>query len=222
MYCDECDVTIPYTTDTCPLCLKKISDSEVLDNPVYPKRNASFRFPMKYSFSLFYSIIAFSTFFIVLLVNLLTDRSVLWAFIVGAGLLYLFALIRHTILTSYGSASKLFVQGVLLSLLILIIQQVTKSGAWAYEYVIPMVLMTNTIALWALALIRRVRRANYVFTLVGIAICNLVPVIWYIAGASSVLWTMIVSASSALITLIIAPTVFHKPLIAELKRLFHL
>jgi len=222
MYCDECDVTIPYETDTCPLCLKKIADQTEPFNPVYPRRNASFRFPKRYSFSLFYSAVAYTTFLIVLLVNLLTTPDVLWSLIVGAGLLYLYVLIRHTILTPYGSAAKIFLQGFILTVLIYIIQNVTHSGNWAYEYVIPMILLANTIVLWAVAIVRRKRRASYALNLIIIAALNLVPVLWYLTGRADVLWTMIVSASVSVATALAVVTVFGKFLIAELKRLFHM
>lgn len=222
MYCDECDVTIPYQTDTCPLCFKKLSDNETLNNPIYPRRNASFRFPARYSFTLFYSIIAYTAFFVVLLVNLLTDKQILWAFIVGAGLIYLYVLIRHTIMTSYGSAAKIFIQGILLSVVVLTVQNVTHTGKWAYEYVIPMILFANTVTLWAVSLIRRKRRASYAFNLIIISVLNLIPVLWYLIGYSDVLWTMIVSASTALITALIVVTVYGPLLAAELKRLMHI
>lgn len=222
MYCDECDVIIPYETDTCPLCFKKISDNKILNNPMYPRRNTSFRFPAKYSFTLFYSIIALALFLIVLIVNLITDKELLWALIIGAGLIYFYVLIRHTIMTSYGSASKIFVQGFLLCFVILIIQNITHSGKWAYEYVIPITLLANTIVLWALTLIRRIRRPTYAFTLILVSILNLIPVYWYFIGYSKVLWTMIVSLSVAGITILLVLLIFTKPLISEIKRLLHI
>lgn len=220
MYCDDCDITIPYETDTCPLCFKKISDVKVLDNPIYPRRDSSFRFPAKYSFSLFYSVIAISVFAIVLLINLLTNRTILWAVIVGIGLLYTFILIRHTIMTPYGSASKIFVQGLILSVAILIIQNVTHTGIWAYNYAIPMMLVGNTIVLWLLALVRKVRRANYVLSLIGISALNMIPLIWFFMY-NTVLWTMIVSVSTAVVTALLVILIFGKLLISEVKRLFH-
>ncbi|MGI6701970.1 MAG: DUF6320 domain-containing protein [Christensenellales bacterium] len=222
MYCDECDIDIPYTTDTCPLCLKKLSDEVTPDNPMYPRRNASFRFPVRYSFTLFYAVIAFTTFFVMLIINLVTSKHILWAFIVGAGYIYLYVLIRHTIMTSYGSASKIFVQGLILSFLILIIQNVTHSGAWAYDYVIPMILLANTIALWAVGIVRRKRRANYIFNLIIISVLNLAPLYWYLTERSTVLWTTIMSTVVACATASAVLLVFGKLLLGEVKRLLHL
>lgn len=222
MYCDECDITIPYTTDTCPLCNKKISDTKELDNPIYPRRNASFRFPVKYSFTIFFTTIAISIFLIVLIVNLLTDKSILWALIVGAGLMYTYALIRHTIMTSYCSASKIFIQGSLLCFLILIIQNVTRSGYWAYEYVIPMILVVNTAVLWAITLIIRTKRASYALTLIGVSILSFIPMIWFALAYSDVLWTALVPFILAIITLPLVLIMFNKILYIELKRLLHI
>ena len=222
MFCDDCKIKIPYLTDTCPLCEKKVSDTNELDNPLYPRRNASFKFPVKYSFSMFYGIIAFSIFIIMLVVNLITSKHLLWAFIVGAGLIYLFVLVRHTILTSYGSAGKIFMQGLIICILLWVIQWVTRSGTWAYDYVIPMVLVINTIVQWALAFIRRIRRANYAFTLLGMSILNIAPLLWYLMGLSTVLWTMIMSLSTAGLTLIMCMILFRRLVYEEIKRLMHI
>jgi hypothetical protein len=202
--------------------MKKLSDEVTPDNPIYPRRNASFRFPARYSFTMFYSVSALVAFLAALLVNLLTTPNILWSLIAGAGLVYLYVLIRHTIMTSYGSAAKIFLQGFLIAVLVWIVQGVTHSGNWAYEYVIPMILLANTVVLWALAIVRRVRRGNYSLNLLIISVLDFVPVIWYLTGHSVVLWTMIVSASISLATMVPVLTVFGKFLLTELKRLFHM
>jgi hypothetical protein len=125
-------------------------------------------------------------------------------------------------MTSYGSASKILVQGLMLGILIYIIQKVINVGTWAYDYVIPMILSANTIVLWAVSIVRRIRLPNYAFSLIIISLVNIIPFIWFLTGVSLVLWTAITSLSLAVITIILVVSIYGKPFLNELRRLLHI
>lgn len=221
MFCKECKVNVDYQTDICPLCGAKISD-KILKNNIFPKRDASFRFPLKYSFTRYYLLLTASIFLIVLLINLLTSSEIMWAFIVGGGLLYIYALIKYAILSPVGSPFKLLIHVITLSLLLWLIQySISPNQHWAYNYVIPLVLFANTLVMWTFTLIHHIRRASYAVNLIIMSVLNIIPLFFYNFGLSKVLWPVLLTSVFSIITLFVVYNVFGKLLLSEIKKLFH-
>ncbi len=223
MYCDKCKVNITYTTDTCPLCRGRISDTLELSSPNYPRRDSKFRFPLKYSFSRLYLTIAIFLYALMLILDLFISPNYGWSHIAGICLLYAYVLIRHTIIANEGSAGKILLQGIMVGFIVLVVQYFFHDrGNWGFNYVLPVILMGNCVGLWLASIIRKVRYGSYSFFLLIAGLLALLPLLWYDLGISNIVWLAITCAVVGGLTIILVLSIFGKRVWNELKKIIHI
>lgn len=137
-HCDKCNVNVNSELDHCPLCFNQISgdgNTPGLYNvsSSKPKEIQKSHKTRKVLFLISLAVVLTSG-----LINYLS-RTPFWSGIVGLSVLYLWILVKHTIMSSRNAFEKIALQ-VLGILSILIITNHVSGGEWFLDYVFPALL----------------------------------------------------------------------------------
>jgi len=153
--------------------------------------------------------------------NYLAYDGVLWSVLAVASILYLWAGIAHSIRHHVNVASKILVQVLCASVLVVLVDLVLGYDGWSVNYLVPLLFGLANIAVLILLTINRLDWRNYLMYQLGIALLGFVPIILYLCGAvDRPLITMIATVISSL-TLIGTMIFGERKVESELKRRFH-
>lgn len=187
--CPRCKVHILTNRMTCPLCtavLKPSSKETSLVPSKFPPYKPSDAIKRNFVLRLllFISIVIGG---VSLLVNLLLIETGLWSLIVISGIIYLWILIKYTIMTNYNISLRLLFQAIAVTIFVFAIERfiplLTKEPMgthWALEYVMPFVMIATSLAITILIFIRPLKYREYVFYLFCMSILGFIPIIFYL------------------------------------------
>lgn len=159
-HCNHCKVDVNSKNSFCPLCynaLETVSGDEL--TPIYdvcdkkPRSDVKNHFILKL-FTLF-SIIAVAG---AVFINLIVGGK-FWAGIVITSILYLWILIRHTIVSYRNAFEKVFLQLVGISLILISTSFMSVDNGWFLNYVLPSVLSGASLTLLMVLFCSRRRKA---------------------------------------------------------------
>lgn len=231
-YCKSCGVNVDTDRMTCPLCkevLEYFDDSHIKGMEQYlgykekPKKLHIVR-----KLFLFLSIIVLT---ICAVVNIMTYNGTLWSLIVAGTILYLWVLVKFTILSRKNIAKKLVLQAAAILLLFVFIQSLTPDTRWALPYALPFVMLATCFAITLLILIKTMRYKDYMLYLVSVALVGLIPLLLSIIDATKFLfevnekivrWPSIVCSLYALFTIIGLFIFGDRATKDEFKKRFHI
>ena len=219
--CSKCKVNVNSHRKTCPLC------GQILDNPnketqtmLYPPYNSNSK-----KINLFLRILLFTsiiTIVISLLINLLTNPKHLWSIYVIIGVFYGLILIRSTIMSKSNVALRLVIQMITLSIVVVAIEELSDSGSWALDYVIPFICIVTTLSIIIIIISKPMIYSDYLFYLLIAVIIGFVPLILYFTKIVDVLWPSISAAGVSIITIFGMIFFADRATKDELKKRFHL
>ncbi len=210
-HCHECNIDIDTNRVTCPFCrdiLKEINDdtTKMEDYQKYKETKQNSHTVRK--IFIFLSLIAI---FVCSLVNGLTFSGSLWSLIVIGGIIYLWVLIRITIMSRQNIALKLFLQAVAIGIILLFIQVQNNNIHWLMPYALPFLMVATTLAITLLIFIKIMRYRDYMLYLIMVALLGIIPIILVFIETTQylfevdgklIIWPSIVSCSYAVFTLI--------------------
>jgi hypothetical protein len=174
---------------TCPLCttVLKESDKETTLKPSkFPPYKSSDAVKRNFVLRLllFISIVVGGVSF---LINMLLLETGLWSLIVISGIIYLWILIKYTIMTNYNISLRLLFQAITVTLLVFAIERFIPSltlapigTRWALEYVMPFVMIATSLAITIIIFVRPLKYRDYVFYLFCMSILGFIPIILYL------------------------------------------
>ena len=151
--CSKCNVTVNTNYKTCPLCYNELTETKGEVNELFKQRELEPKKPsvkkvLKKLF-LFLSIIAI---IVCVTINLMVKVFPLWSLLVVLGILYVWILIVHTIISKRNIFEKLFLQiGTIIGLLFAC-QWISDGRQWMVDYVIPCISMAVMLVLFILCL----------------------------------------------------------------------
>ena len=151
--CSKCNVTVNTNYKTCPLCYNELTETKGEVNELFKQRELEPKKPsvkkvLKKLF-LFLSIIAI---IVCVTINLMVKVFPLWSLLVVLGILYVWILIVHTIISKRNIFEKLFLQiGTIIGLLFAC-QWISDGRQWMVDYVIPSISMAVMLVLFILCL----------------------------------------------------------------------
>ncbi len=160
--CEKCNVNVATNKKQCPLCFNELegegenaenfySDAPYCDNTT--KKNILLTKVFSFLTIVVLAICAF--------INVYTGTEVLWSVLIGVGIVYVWVLIRHTILSRRGSFEKMFFQFVGLFAVVLTTNWLAASGEWFWDIFAPSAsLLTITVLLFLLLVNKK--RSDYV------------------------------------------------------------
>ncbi|MFA6627310.1 MAG: DUF6320 domain-containing protein [Bacilli bacterium] len=216
--CPKCLVEVKTNRKTCPLCGQML-EGEGSNTPTFPPYQ-----PQSKQINLFLRI----TFFITvvtgiasIIVNALTYQGVLWAGYIMLGLVYMWIIIKSTIIADRNVAKKLFVQMIALSILVIAVEKLSGSSGWALDYVVPLICEFSIIAIIILIVSKKMRFNDYLLYLLTTILISFVPIILYWTNIVEVLWPSVSSAGIGLVTILGMIIFADTATKDELKKRFH-
>lgn len=216
--CPKCLVEVKSNRRTCPLCGQML-EGEGTTQPTYPSYQ-----PITKQINLMLRIILFITLvagLTSLLINVLTYVDTWWAAYVILGLIYMWIVIKSTILSHRNVAKKLLIQMIALSLIVIAVEKISKSSGWALDYVVPSICGLTTIAIIILIMSKKMRYNDYLLYLLTTVLISFVPIILYWSDVVAVLWPSVTAAGISVVTILGMVIFADKATKDELKKRFH-
>lgn len=151
--CSKCNVTVNTNYKTCPLCYNELTDAEGEVNELFVHREQEVKKPsvkkILTKLFLFISIIAI---IVCVTINLMVKVFPLWSLLVVLGIIYVWILVLHTIISKRNLFEKMVLQiGTLIGLLFAC-QWISGGRQWMVDYVIPCISMAIMLVLFILCL----------------------------------------------------------------------
>lgn len=218
--CNRCNIKILDDAATCPLCKTVLEESD--GDPgemMYPVTDASVK-----SFTIFTRVLLFLSIvagIVSIMVNVVLYDGVMWSLLTTASIIYFWAAIVFVVKNHANVASKILVQAVCASLLLVVIDFVAGYSGWAVNYVIPNILSLANIVILIVILVNRLDWHNYVIYHIMLGLLGFVPAILY--GLSIIHHPIIpiITASISLASLAATFIFGERTVKNELKRRFH-
>lgn len=176
--CKVCNVEISDESRVCPLCRRVLGEG-LPGKATYPDaRILSRRLKLFTNILLFVIIVACA---VVGYINYRTG-GILWSLIVGAGLFYLFLIIRMDILGSQGYKFKIVVTTLTGILYVLMIDYVTGYRGWAVNFVVPGAIMLMDVGVIILMIVNFRNWQSYLLFQIFLILCSLIPLLLIALG----------------------------------------
>jgi len=217
--CNKCNVDVDSVRNSCPLCgqiLEKIDDKQITKYPSYLPTEKHLNILLR--ILLYLSILAIIS---TVLINFLTYKETLWSIYVVLGVLYLWVLLRSTIMSKGNIAGKLLVQMITVSLVCYGIELISDTSNWALDYVIPFVCIATILAILIISLIKKMKYNDYLTYLLLAVLISWVPLIFYFFDIIKISWPSVAAASLS-IAVVLGMIVFaDRATKDEIKKRFH-
>lgn len=231
-YCKSCHIKVDSKRMTCPLCKDVLEKIDERHTKGYEEYSGYKEKPRKLhivrKIFLFLSIIAIV---VCIIVNILTFNGVFWSLIVIGTILYLWVLVKFTILSRKNIALKLILQALTISLLLFSIQIITPSTKWLVPYALPFVMIATSFSITLLILIKTMRYKDYMLYLVSVVLIGFLPLLLIVIKATRFLfevgdklitWPSITCCLYALFTIIGLFLFGDRATKDEFKKRFHI
>lgn len=222
--CPSCNVYVNTDRKTCPLCYDVLKDIDKveLDSPIYPdyivKRKKS---------NLFLKIVIFVCLFTILstlVIDLSThqDGDDYWFPYAAISMVYVYILIKNSIMSKYNTAYRVVVQMLALSLLTFLIDYFSHSTGWSYNYVIPLLSVVSSFVIVIVALAKKGKYSEYIFCLISSLIIGVIPLILWSFKLVAVLWPSLVAACFSIMVFLGMIIFADKATKEEFDKRFHI
>lgn len=221
--CLECKVYVDTERKTCPLCGSVLEGNENESTSVgYPKYQ---QLPKKKNYVLrTFVFLTITGILVCALINFLTysETPVLWAAYPIIGSIYMWILIRFTIISRKNASFKLLIQMITLSLVVYGIDYFTKNEGWALNYVVPFLSIASTLMIAIILMARKMKFGEYIFNLFASIILGFIPFILWITKVCTVSWPSFTAAVVSIVTLIGMIIFADKEIKEEFKKRFNI
>lgn len=219
--CNRCQIDILDDTITCPLCRSVLDSSmESSDETLYPKTILkSSQYYLMNKIVLFLSILIIST---SIIVNTFVYKGEFWSIVTIAAVVYSWTIIRHAVVNGIDLASKIIVQAISGSILLVICDIFIGSIGWSVNYIIPQIAILSNIGIFVLLIVSRMDWKRYILHQMAMGLLGFIPIVLLLLKfVDRPLMTYIATGISFVI--IIFTVIFgDKSLHSELLRRFHI
>ena len=188
-------------------------------NMLYPKLNHVKRNNIILIISIAISIILID---VLLLINVLVDKTNHWSLLCVAGILYVYGTIIYNKKRNINIASNVFVQCLLVSLLIIAIDYFIGFSGWSLNVSIPIVVIVANSTLMILTIVSRKRYMKYAMYHVLTFLFSMIPLILMFMGIIQNKVLTIVSSSIAAFSLLLTIILCGRAMWIETKKRLHM
>lgn len=236
-YCKACNVSVNTDSQKCPLCslvLAPVKEADVdgsgmagpMDNGCKNGSQYPFfetvkvrRYHFLFRLFLFLSVAAGST---SLLVNILTYSGVLWSLMVLGTILFLWITVAYPIYQKKNIGYIIIIHTISVCVFISIIEAVTCTQGWGLDFAIPFLLVTATLAITLIIILKRLKWREYSVYQITMVLLGFLPVILCISGLIKTIWPSVLSAFYSFLTFTGMLIFADKKYENELIKRFHL
>ena len=188
-YCEDCKIRIDGDKNHCPLCfreIKEINDERASEYP-FAERKKDETFQKNNSFILklfvFISICVASICFLFnyYLVQIKESTTNWWCLVVVSGIVYVWVLMSHTIISRRNVFEKVLAQLVAIMFLLWTCDFITTSNTnWLANYVFPSISICTVLSLLMITLIRKDKSwlLSFVFITIILTIASVISFIY--------------------------------------------
>ncbi len=169
-----CKVEISDDSRVCPLCRSVLAGGEPGEASYPDARIITRKLKLFTNILLFGVIVACA---VTGYINYRTYSGVWWSVIVGAGLFYLFLIIRMDILGSKGYIFKTVLTMLTGICYIILIDFVTGYRGWSVNFVVPGVIMLMDVGVIVLMIVNMRNWQSYLLFQIFMILCSLIPLL---------------------------------------------
>lgn len=220
-YCKKCGVTVANPVVACPLCYAHVeqydSQPELPSYPPVLQRAERYNLVRRILvlLSLMVSVICVT-------INALTFEKTWWSLIVVGNVVYMWVAIGTAMRRRSKLGYNLLIQVISLAALLVLIDRVSGRSNWALNYVVPFLLVTGTISISIITIVRRMDSRSFILYLFLTALLGFVPLLLLAVGLVTVLWPSLTAALYSGFSLVSLFVFADRSTKQELKRRFHL
>ncbi len=220
--CNQCKIKIETHQTYCPLCHQTLTgDTDPNFIEPYPYKEHIDHIPKK-TINIFF-FISIAIIIVLAVINLATWNSGFWSLIPIGATLYVFTLIRFSILSRVNSMKRITITSLFLFLILLFINFITdKEELWSINYILPSIIMTNNFTILLIMLIRNKPFKEYVLSILFLVLLSMVPLIHYYLGFSDVVIMAILTIAQGLLILLFMIIFYPRILKEVLQKTFHI
>lgn len=221
-FCKSCNVTVHGQHSACPLCGRRLEgepSASYTAYPIYSYPKGKKGFTIR-NILLFLTIVACA---VSLYINLFTldDFVEFWAGTVTCSLLSCWMLANTIYSDRMSVGKKMLAAYGIVFILVFIIDLFSGFHKWSCTYVIPFMTGALTISYTGLALSGKKRYRDYLGYLIANFFISFVPLLLFLFGFSTRIWTSALSVFCSLITSIGLFIFSDERFKSELKKRFH-
>ncbi len=227
MICKQCNVYIKCKTLQCPLCHNPLGTDEQTmlaykkSTRAFPKRKRK-RPPNSSKFDFLYMYIAIGISLASLIVNLVLTPNMLWSLVVITSLIYLYFLVRNTILSQKRICGKVIGQAVVLTIVIIAVEIMLHGQFNLYAYALPTVYLVSQAIVGIFIASNRKKNTRYLVPLMTMGILGIIPFIVAVTKKVEVLWPSLSVGAISVAIILLTVILEYKAIWQELKRIFHI
>ncbi|MEE1087062.1 MAG: DUF6320 domain-containing protein [Schaedlerella sp.] len=217
--CKNCNLEILDETEYCPLCQSVLAENEIMEN-MYPDMRITLRRRMLFArIYLFCAIFAEA---VLVSINLQISSEIWWSVITGMVLLWIYMIVRYTIIGNSDYRIKVVTAAVILVLMSVGIDIVIGYRGWSVDYVLPSMILILDAVILGCMIWNHKNWQSYMMWQILMILCSIIPAVLYIKGLERnpylALSPLAVSVLLFSGTVIIGDRRAH----TELKRRFHI
>lgn len=217
--CRDCNIEVIRGSYICPLCFKKVGEKS--ENTSYPKYKEKIKDRTVFNIFLFLS---FAVTIICFIINIMTFKNYKypWSLFIFLIIVYLWILIRNTILSKMNGGAKILIQAFCISIITVIVDLNTSRIHWSVNYCIPFIISGAALLITLLVIIKKMLWNEYIGYLLALLFLCFVPIILYLFKIITVLWPSVVAATFAILTFISLMIFSNKKFKVEFESRFHI
>ncbi|MDL2236239.1 DUF6320 domain-containing protein [Christensenellaceae bacterium OttesenSCG-928-K19] len=220
-YCEECNVYVDDSLHHCPLCGKVLTSSPQ-PNGLYPDVVEKDYIDRR---TFMTDLFLFLTFLFIggsVILNLLVFNGTPWFLLVAAPILYVWILVRITIISDMHVGAKVLFQILGVMGLALAYDFVFGWHGWSYEYVLPFLLIAAIAYIDVYSYIHKSQwRDNLVYAVVFVLL-GFLPFIFYFTGVTHAAIPMALCTFASGLTILGLLRFAVRRAYGEIKKRFHI
>ena len=216
--CNECGVAVSTPDTVCPLCGERLTGSGA-GRPAYAPVQNSKTYHFAKRLLLFCSVMCVA---VCATINLIAGPAFWWWLVVATALVFVCAVVTHSLRAGASGGERVLMQVVAVSLLCIFLDLEFGWTGWSANYVLPAVCGVGIVAILVLIAFNFTNWSQYVFYQLTLALIGFVPLALYLFRVSTLLWPGIVVALLALASLLTLAFFGDRSIKDEFVRRLHL
>jgi hypothetical protein len=191
---------------------------------VYPSYEKSYQQIKAFTIYKLYLFITIAGMAISLTINMLMLKTIpfVWSPIVIVGLLYVWVIIRNTVISKMHIGGKILILFIASAVFVLFLDIYFDFSKWSTNYVIPFLIALSTMVITIIALAKKSIWNDYMGYLLATFFISLCPVLLFILRLANVLWPSVSAILYSLLTIIGLFVFSDQKFKDETKKRFHL